>query len=383
MSNPLDSKNFGLKIYNRFPPKYREDDIEQNYSLKRYLEALSDGGYSLAIEDINGLTALIDPDKVDAKFLPILFEQYGLPIFNGIPESYLRYLLPKLSEAYEQKGSITVIEFITSAISGVKVIIEVVDMEVNIKFEMDYNLGDDYFPDVGQFGRIIDKFLPFYFGRNLIYVYVFYENQVLRSQDTDLMEVHDTKEESVGIPFFKVGIPTLTNEMDKLLNEDFILNPESDGVEVDAFKDVIKYVFSESMKLRSEEDDIVTDNIIMFENSLVDVEEDTLTETLTTVYAEVPKLWSRGRRITNSALMGEAVMGESILGMYGEYADLFEDIMTYDVEEAGRLLQDTEAYLNDSRNMLNTNFYTNGTREAMEYSYDVVTINGEQTTIIH
>ena len=42
MSNILNSEDFGLKIYNRFPPKYREDDVGQNFALKRYLQALSE-----------------------------------------------------------------------------------------------------------------------------------------------------------------------------------------------------------------------------------------------------------------------------------------------------------------------------------------------------
>ena len=45
MSNILNSEDFGLKIYNRFPPKYREDDVGQKLALKRYLQALSDGGF--------------------------------------------------------------------------------------------------------------------------------------------------------------------------------------------------------------------------------------------------------------------------------------------------------------------------------------------------
>ena len=120
MSNILNSEDFGLKIYNRFPPKYREDDVGQKYALKRYIESASEGGFKHAIDDVNGITNLIDPDKVSSTVLPTLFQQYGLEIFNGIPEEYLRYLLPKLGEAWSKKGSLSVIEFITSSLSGIK-----------------------------------------------------------------------------------------------------------------------------------------------------------------------------------------------------------------------------------------------------------------------
>ena len=43
----------------------------------------------------------------------ILFKSYGLEIFNGIPELYLRKLLPSVSTLYSRKGSISSVEFNT------------------------------------------------------------------------------------------------------------------------------------------------------------------------------------------------------------------------------------------------------------------------------
>ena len=51
MSNTLlSSEDFGLKIYERFPPAYREIDEHFNLALKRYLQSLSDGGFKYSIE---------------------------------------------------------------------------------------------------------------------------------------------------------------------------------------------------------------------------------------------------------------------------------------------------------------------------------------------
>lgn len=188
MSNILNSEDFGLKIYNRFPPKYREDDVGQNFALKRYLQSLSDGGFKHSIDDINGITNLIDPDRVDAKVLPILFKQYGLEVFNGIPEEYLRYLLPKLGEAWSKKGSLSVVEFITSSLSGVKVTTEVSYDEnenptIDVKFEMDYSIGN-YFPSAEHFSKLLKNFLPFYCDANLIYTYGFYDDASMRGRDS-------------------------------------------------------------------------------------------------------------------------------------------------------------------------------------------------------
>lgn len=190
MSNIFNSDDFGLKIYNRFPPKYREDDVGQRYALKRYLQALSDGGFKHSIDEINGLTTLIDPENADAKVLPVLFQQYGLNVFNGIPENYLRYLLPKLGEAWSKKGSLDVVEFITASLSGIKTSSQVIydeneDPIIGVKLEMDYNIGD-YFPDAEQFTRLLENFVPFYCDVSLIYSYLFYESQVFGGIDFDL-----------------------------------------------------------------------------------------------------------------------------------------------------------------------------------------------------
>lgn len=203
MSSIFNGDDFGLKIYNRFPPKYREDDVGQNYALKRYLQSLSDGGFKYAIDEISGLTSIIDYSTVDAKVLPILFKQYGLEVFNGIPEEYLRYLLPRLGEAWSKKGSLSAIDFISSSIAGVKTSTEVTYDEqdnpnVAIRLEMDYTLGN-YFPEVSQFLRLLENFVPFYCNLGILYSYFFQEQGYVKGVDTDHdIKVSDIHEESTN-----------------------------------------------------------------------------------------------------------------------------------------------------------------------------------------
>lgn len=197
----LESKDFGLKLYNKFPSKYREDDALQNFTLKRYFESLADGGFKYAIDEINGILNLIDPETVDSKILPILFKQYGLEVFNGIPEDYLRYLLPQLGEMWSNKGSISVVEYITSSISGIKTTtgVNYDDDEnpiIDVKLEMDYNIGG-YVPEASQLKRLLEKFIPFYSDTNIIYSYFFHESSVLTAKDMPFEDfIHDVKAES-------------------------------------------------------------------------------------------------------------------------------------------------------------------------------------------
>ena len=189
MSNILKSDDFGLKIYNRFPPKYREDDITQNFALKRYIQATSDGGFAHVINESNGILNLVDSSNINVELLPILYNQYGLDLFNGIPENYLRYLLPRMSEAWSLKGSLDVVEFITSAISGVKSVPEITYDEdgnpyVSVRLEMDYNIDSSYFPDNEQLRKLLVNFVPFYCDLGIYYTYLFYENRALKMVDT-------------------------------------------------------------------------------------------------------------------------------------------------------------------------------------------------------
>ena len=250
MSNLLKSEDFGLKLYNRFPYKYREDDEKYNYALKRYIESLADGGFKYSIDEINGITTLIDPENVSSKVLPILFKEYGLDVFNGIPESYLRYLLPKLGEVWSKKGSISAVEFITSSISGIKTSTETQSDEdgnpiIDIKLEMDYNIGE-YFPESEQLRRLISNFVPFNSDLNIIYSYQFFDSSVFSLKEAEILElIKDTRtekgiisvaeeyynktsvisrpfEDSIG--FWNTDLNSVTNSSYQLLNGSFVTN---------------------------------------------------------------------------------------------------------------------------------------------------------------
>ena len=255
MSNMLLDKNdFGLKLYNRFPPKYRQDDAMVNHSLKRYLQSLGDGGFRYAIEDVNGLLDLQNPETAPSKVLPLLFEQYGLELFNGIPETYLRYLLPKLSEAWKKKGNISVIEFIVSSLGGVKTETELTYDEggfpfINVRLEMDYNLGS-YFPDPEQFNRILEEFIPFYCDYLLIYSYLFHDVQKIVGKEALCFdEIRYTTDEYAFIPYTRdLRLKSNTNILTSGLNNTFILNEgKYFDIDPDSFADLVQDSFSDSV----------------------------------------------------------------------------------------------------------------------------------------
>lgn len=258
MSKTLNGSTFGEKMYNTLPQKYRNDDSMVEYALKRYLQALSDGGFSKVIEESNGILDLNDPSKTPSEVLSILFEQYGLKIFNGVPELYLRKLLPILGDLYARKGATTVIEYLTSIISDVKADVSVSpnfseDYHIDLRLEMDYDRqGERDIPDKDQLYRILKDFLPFFIETTVIFVYLFYETAKLQAKD-ELVVFHtkDVRNEDARVIRQKgEGLFPSIGNTDLLLNKSIYLNETYYyDVDVDQFIDVVTHTIKETGKM--------------------------------------------------------------------------------------------------------------------------------------
>lgn len=231
MSLLLDNKDFGEKLYNTLPPRYREDDALVNFALKRYLTVLADGGFAKVIDELNGLLNLVDPDKVDSKILPILFSQYGLEIFNGIPELYLRKLLPYVNYLFSQKGSITPVEFLTTLVSGVKTEISIGDntssQVIRVNLEVDYGKSENNtVPDRRQLIRIIREFVPFFCDVTIVYVYFFLESlDITVAENEEFLKIYNLFDD---LTYLKAEEETTLVLKDLLLKEKGDINKNPD-----------------------------------------------------------------------------------------------------------------------------------------------------------
>ena len=274
----LNSFGFGIKIYNRFPLKYREDDEITKFTLRRYLDAIGEGGFRFLIDDWNGLYELVDPNKSTSEGLQILYEQFGLPVFYGIPEPYLRYFLPHIGEAYSAKGSIDVLDFVLASLAGVQVEPEIIiddndDTFLILNLLMDESL-DGYLPDRDQFIKILKNFVPFYLDFILRLVYYYSESAEFSVEETyrrdDVTEKGSSgaslKKEADSDFSDKVSnaIPDegmftndvriyqpMLNIIPRVLNHTFILNLY--GGESDEHMDIITYTNRDSRGVNIEE----------------------------------------------------------------------------------------------------------------------------------
>lgn len=172
----LDSSTFGSKLYKEFPKVYRDEDATVNYALKRYLQALNDGGFKPLIDKSNELLDIFNPDKVDVALIPHLFASFGFDLFYGLPEDYVRKLLPLLGTLYRRKGAIEDVEFLTTLLSGLHSEVNVdedpgysYNVDIVIDVDVPEEIAESKFPDHDQMRRIAVEFLPFYCDTTIRY----------------------------------------------------------------------------------------------------------------------------------------------------------------------------------------------------------------------
>lgn len=386
----LDSFGFGRKIYNRFPLKYREDDELTKFTLRRYLDAVGEGGFKYSIDDWNGIYDLVDPNHTTLDGLLLLYEQFGLPVFHGIPESYLRYFLPNISHAFAAKGSLRVLDFVLASLAGVKVDHEIYyDENIPVPSEestlnslnslltdslylngevgkdekenfdrvylilnlfMDQSL-EGYLPDREQFIKILRHFIPFYIDFAMRLVYFFTEQGDLLGTDRYFDTVRQyfkiqgnlRGEDSLFLDTFKTvfkeqGILTqpelkyvsVSNQKDKQLNGLFILNLEETAGEYHHDTVVFKEIYeAETLYI----DDVADDGVI-FTPDLEDIRisaADNLSET------RISGFYEETAMVNTDIISYYPMLGSENRGLNTNFVlndsiignDYFEDSITY------------------------------------------------------
>ena len=108
-------------LYNRkLPQIYREEDSKIGLPLKRYLESLVEGGYKGAVEDIEGILTLFDPQHIPESLFPFLCESFGLEYFPDIDLTYQRKFLLNLGELIKRRGTFSSVHYMIRALTGLE-----------------------------------------------------------------------------------------------------------------------------------------------------------------------------------------------------------------------------------------------------------------------
>lgn len=339
MSNLLNVNDFNSKIYSRFPNIYKEEDLNQKFALKRYIQALSDGGFRYIIEDINGLLDLVNPSTTDSSILEILSEYYGLSIFHGIPEQYIRQLIPHISTLLEKKGSLNVIEYLASIVSGIQVTTTIEysasgkatfesgdpfgyaifdnggtgtgDITtLYVSFDMDVSLGDTV-PNPTQMKRLLYQFLPFYLDLALIYTYLYHDLAILHMQELFYDYIKDHSEDNISFNTYGKPIIPLNSAIFgeglfslALFNKDYSYESSTEFS-----KDTVKTYGNDTVLQSLEEEELTLNvNLIQSEIALERVRESVKTKVVTFL----PK----------NAFFGHAKFGDAIFDDRSQKIDI-------------------------------------------------------------
>lgn len=112
--------DFGEFLYKRLPEVYREADSEQgvDYTLKRYLNALDEGGIQTLFSEMFALYDLFDVYKCPSEVLPLLGKLLGYNYIEDVDEKTQRKIISNLAELYKRRGTKSVVKFISREFTG-------------------------------------------------------------------------------------------------------------------------------------------------------------------------------------------------------------------------------------------------------------------------
>lgn len=124
-------REFWKWLYDIYPEVYRvEDRLKGNYTLKRYLQAIDEGGVEPVFEETEKLLELIDIDKCPVEYLPYISKMLGFEYDNDIPEVFMRRLIKNLVSIYRMKGTKSAIRYIARELTGFEV--EIVELQSRV-----------------------------------------------------------------------------------------------------------------------------------------------------------------------------------------------------------------------------------------------------------
>ena len=178
-----------------------------------------------------------------------------------------------------------------------------------------------------------------------MYSYMFYEDQVVRQRENEVLLIKDLKDDSVSFTSGLSLVP-MTNS-DKLLNSSLVLNHRK-GVEVDYYEDAISYLFNEFIKFNKDsievEDSIKTTLVI-------DDLRMRLSEKLSEKFAYEPIeesliIGSRSKQVDST--LGNALMGEAVFGLGGDNSHFIRDTYTEEIKTHHEEVLTFEGYEDES-----------------------------------
>lgn len=172
----LSKSEYLESLYNLLPSNYRNEDVKNDYQLKRFLSILVEGGLYNSYMEIDGLLSLIDFDNIPAKYLPQLASALGFEFPYDLDEQTQRTYVKYAVKSYKTKGTKATLEFMIRELTRFRTSVEVDEenKDLDIVLEVDVN-RQDFERVVEKVSFIVNEYAPPYRNLNLTNKFIFDE----------------------------------------------------------------------------------------------------------------------------------------------------------------------------------------------------------------
>lgn len=179
------------RIYNLLPRTYQYADMDTKYQLRRFLEILIEGGIFPAYDDTRNLMALIDFDKVPAKFLPDLASALGFEFPYDLDEQTQRTYIKNAVISYKIKGTETALLFMLRELTRFKTWLEIDKANKHIDIYMEVDMGrQGYDKIVDKAGFLLEEYAPPVKSYQIINIFLWFEELIKTFYDDDSVTIN-------------------------------------------------------------------------------------------------------------------------------------------------------------------------------------------------
>jgi P2-related tail formation protein len=120
----ISKESFAQYVYNLMPEIYRTEDAKHSYVLKKYIDAVIEGGYGHLVEKLNSFTGITNAETCPENLFPYLFESRGLTYQKSINIKYQRKILANLGELNKRRGTYASIRYLVKALTNLEIEME-------------------------------------------------------------------------------------------------------------------------------------------------------------------------------------------------------------------------------------------------------------------
>lgn len=240
-----NKENIGSYLYQRLPSYHRVQDEKNNFILERFLTDVLNASFKENAKALDEALALVQASKCPEEHLYNLAVSLGADWINAVHPRYQRTIILMLIKLYKIKGTVDVIRFIASQLSGFKA--EVIEGEIPDEY---FKPGDEKLrlltirlqaPELNDpvltqqhestISYVIGQFVPVHTKYILVVTYYYDEIYYKRIKEKETNKVKQVLEKVFSVPREEVDFTEVIKYLyDEESNFQMLSMPEIGGL---------------------------------------------------------------------------------------------------------------------------------------------------------